>query len=638
VFLGDLRPAGSVVYRVEPEGERLLTLEVSDRGRGQKLATRLKLDRAGIPVRMRVTGEDYWKNPVDERFEYAQGRAVWSNASEKGERKVSGRAFYVSLNGANQEIGVLAAALLRSPRRRLPLLPEGEARIERVAATRVETGGRARELGLYAISGLDFTPLYVWMESPGVFFGRYDGFVTVVRQGWEDAAPALLKAQSEAVARREEILASKLARRPAGPLVIRGARVFDPATGTVQAGTTVVVSGNRIQAVGRDGAAAAPAGAEVLEARGRMLLPGLWDMHQHLSAMDGILSLAAGVTTCRDLGNDTDHLLGLKRRWDSGKALGPRVVLGGVIDGPGPFVGPTQVLADTAEEARAVVDRYAGQGYEQIKIYNSVDPELVPVIVEQSHRRGLRVSGHIPYGMTAETAVRAGFDEIQHLNFLFLNFLPEVDTRTPARLSAVAERAAELDLAAEPALAFVRLLKERQIVADPTVTLFEDRFTGSAGKVSPSMAAVAGRLPYPVRRRFLGGNLPVPPGLEGRFRDSFRALLAMVRALHEAGIPIVAGSDLTAGFVLPRELENYVRAGIPVPEVLKIATLGAARVMKHDGELGSIAPGKLADMILVDGDPVADIGELRRVVLTIKDGVLYETAKLWQAVGVEPVR
>jgi imidazolonepropionase-like amidohydrolase len=112
----------------------------------------------------------------------------------------------------------------------------------------------------------------------------------------------------------------------------------------------------------------------------------------------------------------------------------------------------------------------------------------------------------------------------------------------------------------------------------------------------------------------------------------------MVRALHEAGIPIVAGSDLTAGFVLPRELENYVRAGIPVPEVLKIATLGAARVMKHDGELGSIAPGKLADMILVDGDPVADIGELRRVVLTIKDGVLYETAKLWQAVGVEPVR
>lgn len=637
VFFGGLRPVGSVAYHVEPDGDSILTLEVSDRGRGQKLASRFRLDRDGIPLRLHITGDDYWKNPVDERFELAGGKAVWSNASEQGERKISRPAFYISLNGANQEIGLLAMALLRSPHRRLPLLPEGEARIESVGATRVEAQGRAKQLSLYAISGLDYTPLYVWMESPKVFFGRYDGFITVVREGWDEAVPALLKAQAEAVAKREEALAAKLAHQPAGPLVIKGARMFDPEKG-VMPDATVVISGSRIQAAGPTGEVPVPPGAEVIEAKGKMLLPGLWDMHQHFIATDGILDLAAGVTTGRDLGNDTDYLLSLKSRWDSGKALGPRVVLAGVIDGPGPYAAPTKVLVDSEEQARATVDRYAGLGYEQIKVYNSLDPKLVPAIVEQAHRHGLRVSGHIPNGMTAEQAVREGFDEIQHVNFLFLNFLPGVDTRTPARITAVAEHAAELDLASEPVRAFLRLLVERHTVVDPTVTAFEDKLTGRPGEVGPSLAAVAGRLPYPVRRGLLGGNLPIPQGMEQRFRDSYRALLAMVRALHEAGIPIVAGTDGPAGFTLHRELENYVEAGIPAPEVLRIATLGAARVMKHDKDLGTIAPGKLADLILVDGDPTVRISDIRRVVLTVKNGVVYTTAELWQAVGVKPVR
>jgi imidazolonepropionase-like amidohydrolase len=635
IFFG-LRPAGLVTYRVEPGGESVLTFEVSDRGRGQKLATRLKLDGDGIPLRMRITGEDYWKNPVDERFDLAGGKAVWSNASEKGEKKVAGPAFYLNLSGPSQEIGLLAIALLRSPQQSLPLLPEGEARIERVTTSRIAAGGRSQELSLYAISGLDFTPIYVWMESPRVFFGRYDGFVTAVREGWEDAAPAMIKAQAAAVAEREEALAARLAHRPATALAVRDARLFDPESGKVLDHATVVVSGNRIQAVGPDGEVPIPSGAEIVEAAGRMLLPGLWDMHQHLAATDGILDLAAGVTTGRDLGNDPEYLLDLKRRWDSGKALGPRIVPAGVIDGTGPFAAPTEVLVDTEEKARAAVDRYADLGFVQIKIYSSLEPKLVPAIVDQARRHGLRVSGHIPNGMTAEQAVRQGFDEIQHVNFLFLNFSPDVDTRTPARLSAVAEHAAELDLESEPVRALLRLLAERRTVVDPTVTAFEDKLTGRPGQMSPSMAAVADRLPYPVRRALLGGNLPVPEGMEGRFRDSYRALLAMVRALHRAGIPIVAGTDALAGFTLHRELETYVEAGIPAPEVLRIATLGAARAMKRDRDLGALAPGKLADFILVDGDPTARIGDIRRVVLTVKDGVVYDPAKLYEAIGVKP--
>jgi imidazolonepropionase-like amidohydrolase len=360
-------------------------------------------------------------------------------------------------------------------------------------------------------------------------------------------------------------------------------------------------------------------------------------MHQHLVETDGILDLAAGITSSRDLGNDTDQLLRMKGLWDAGKTLGPRVVLGGVIEGPGPYAAPTKVIVDTEEKARAAVDRYAELGYEQIKIYSSLDPRLVPPIVEQAHRHNLRLSGHIPFGMNAEQAVRAGFDEIQHINFLFLNFMPEVDTRTPARFSAVYEHGAELDLQSEPVRAFLRLLKEKGTVVDPTVSIYENRLMSLPGQVSPSIAPVAERVPFAVRRTMLATGLPVPEGMRERYQAVYRNMMTLLRTLHGMGIPIVAGTDGPAGFTLHRELENYVAAGIPASEVLKIATLGAARVTRHDKDLGTVAPGKLADFILVDGDPVARIGDIRRAVLTVKDGVVFKTADLWKVVGVKPV-
>ena len=448
----------------------------------------------------------------------------------------------------------------------------------------------------------------------------------------------MIQAQTRAVASRWKAVAAKLSHRPAGALVVKGARLFDPEAGTVTPSVTVVVSGNRIQAVGRDGEVPVPAGAKVVEAHGRMLLPGLWDMHQHFTESDGLLDLAAGVTTGRDMANDMDYLLDLKRKWASGEALGPRVVLAGVIDGPGPYASPTKMLVDTEEKARAAVDRYVEMGYAQIKIYSSLDPKLVPAIVAEAHRHGLRVSGHIPNGMTAAEAVRDGFDELQHINFLFLNFLPGVDTRTMARMTAVGEHAAEIDLASEPVRAFLRLLKERHTVVDPTLNIYEDLFTARPDEVRPSLAPVADRLPYQLRRTLFGGSLAIPPGQEQRYRDSYRACVAMVRLLHAEGIPMVAGTDSFPGFDLHRELELYVAAGLPAPEVLRIATLGAARVMKLDHDLGTIAPGKLADLILVDGDPTRNISDIRRVVLTVKDGVVYDPAELYRSIGVNTAR
>lgn len=638
-FLFSGKPAGEAVSRVEPDGTRVYTFEFNDRGRGPKTTTRVRLDGKGFPVLVEISGHDYWKSPVEERFERKQGRLVWKNASEKENREdPGGPVFYLSLNGPPQEAELLARALLAAPDHRLPVLPTGEARIDKVASTKVQAGGETRAVDLYAISGLGFTPGFVWLDEQKNFFASTGSWSVLYPEGWQSAVPELTKIEAAAVGRRLKELAGKLARRPEGALVFQHARLFDPETRTVRPDTTVVVSGNRIQAVGRDGEVPVPEGAEVVDARGKTVLPGLWDMHTHLGEDDGLLNLAAGVTTVRDLANDTDNLLNLKRQWDTGETLGPRVLMAGLIDGPGPYAAPTKVLVDTEEKALAAVDNYAKLGYVQIKLYSSLDPKLVPAIVQRAHQHGLRVSGHIPNGMRAEQAVRAGFDEIQHANFLFLNFLsPEIDTRTPARFTEVAKQAAGLDLESGRVKSFIALLKERGTVSDPTLVVFEDMFTAQAGQVAPSLAAVADRFPPQVRRTLFNGGLNPPAEQVKLYRDSFRAMQNLVRDLHGAGVTIVAGTDALAGFSYHRELELYVDAGIPAPDVLRIATLEAARVMKRDQELGTIAPGKLADLILVDGDPAARIGDVRRVVLTVKDGVVYDPAVLYGALGVRPV-
>src|SRR4029077_11134590 len=210
VSLGSLRPSGVATYKVDPDGESVVTLMVSDRGRGESLTSRLRLDAAGIPVREHLSRSDYWKNQIDESFEIAGGKAFWKSGAETGDKRISRPAFYITRSGGDLELGLLAQALLKARRHRLLLPPEGEPRIESAGAARIEVGGKPRSLSLYAISGLASSPVYVWMERPDLFFGRYDGFLTVVPQGSEDAAPAMIKAQVQAMTSREKTLASKL--------------------------------------------------------------------------------------------------------------------------------------------------------------------------------------------------------------------------------------------------------------------------------------------------------------------------------------------------------------------------------------------------------------------------------------------
>jgi cytosine/adenosine deaminase-related metal-dependent hydrolase len=638
VIVGGNRAGTMRESSAAPE-RRDFDFEFNDRGRGPKITESVTLSDDGIPSKIVITGNDYLKNAVDERFSLAAGTAQWKSDSEQGTRAVSAPSFYITANGAPAEFGLLASALLRAPRRRLALLPEGEASIERIAERQVTSGGAGRRVSLCEITGLGFEPTPVWLDEKNEFFASVDPWFSVVPEGWDGVEAELLAAQRDRANSRSADDALRLGRKPPGGLAIRNATLFDVETGTLHPRTTVVVAGDRIRSVGPDGSVAIPPGAETVDAAGRTLMPGLWDMHQHLSGVDGLLDIANGITTARDLANDTENLLAMKKRFDEGSQIGPRIILAGIVDGPGPYQGPTKVLVSNEDEARRAVENYARLGYVQLKIYSSIKPELMPYLARLAHEHGMRVSGHVPAFMTAEQFVLNGADEIQHENFVFLNFLFDKvqDTRTPARFTAIAENARDIVPWSEPVRRFLALLKGHGTVLDPTINVFEEMLTARKGLDSPEYAAISSRFPPQIRRQFLAGGLPVPEGKDQLYRDSFRSMLRMLRAIHDEGIRIVAGTDALAGFSLVRELELYEQAGIPTPEILRIATLGAAEVMKMDRETGSIAPGKAADLIIVGGDPVSRVADLRKVDTVIKGGVVYRAADLDRAIGVAPV-
>jgi hypothetical protein len=635
-ILSNGRTAGSEVDVYTPSGQIDCTFEFNDRGRGPKIAAHYIVAADGSPSRADVTGNDYLKAPVEEHFAVENGMAYWKSTSENGEAPAAG--FYISNNGPAVESALLAGALLKTKGAPVKLLPAGEARLERLTDVTLEDHGRKLHVTEFAITGLSFEPQAVWLDDDQHFFGFSGKWFAMLREGWEGANDQLYALDRAAEDARNARLARQLAQHLDHPLAVEHVRLFDSEQATIREDQTVVINGERITVVGPSTAVRVPKDAQHIDGTGKTLLPGLFDMHAHAQPLDGFLNIASGVTSVRDMGNDIEELKHLQTQWDSGVAIGPRVWKAGFIDGRGPFQAPTGLYADTLEEAQAAVNRYADLGYIQIKVYSSLKPELVPGIVKTAHGRGLRVSGHIPNGMIASQFVEDGADELQHINFIFLNFLASQvkDTRTPERFTAVGANAAKLDLQSKEVNDFIELLQRHHTTVDVTLATFEGMFTGRPGKVSPDFAPVLNRLPAQVQRGAYTGGLPVTDKTDQLYKDSYGAMLRMTRRMYDAGIPILAGTDGTAGLTLHRELELEVRAGIPPPKALQIATFNAARLLKQQDELGSIAPGKRADFVLVEGDPTERISDIRRCRLVMKSGVLYTSAEVYSALGIKP--
>ncbi|HWC75052.1 MAG TPA: amidohydrolase family protein [Gemmatimonadales bacterium] len=630
-------PSGNDFTVRESDGSLYFFDEWNDRGRGPRLETRLRLAPDGTLQMLVINGHDYWKQPVDERFTLHGDTAEWSSSLEKGGRRVDGPALYNPYYGP---VGLLPLFIGAAKNGEIALLPAGRARVAKLGERTVTAGGQSAKITEYQIEGLGFTPVEFWVDGDNQLFAFVAGsWFRVIRQGWESIGDGLAAAQDSLEKQRATEITRTLADHPNGAVVFRHATVFDAPNARAVPGQTVVVRGNRIESLGPDNAAHIPTGARVIDASGKTLLPGLWDMHTHNGPLDGRMHIAAGVTSVRDMGNDIDDLRRLRESWDSGTAIGPRVMMAGFIDGPGPYAGPTKVLVSTRDSALAWVDRYKALGYEQIKLYSSLDTALVRPIAERTHALGLRLSGHIPNHMTATKAVLAGYDEIQHINMLFLNFEGDsIDTRGPSRFSAPGRYGADLDLGADSVRAFLQLLKDHHTVIDLTLATFEGMYTVRPGTMDEGGKRIANRMPAQVRRDLLSGGIAQSDSQLTRYRASWAKMLAFAKALYDNGIPIVAGTDCMAGFCLERELELYSKAGIPNERVLQIATWGGATVMKRTDRLGAIRPGYLADLVLVAGDPVADITNIEHTDLVMKDGVIYDPAAIYRTIGVRPWR
>ena len=631
------RPSGSSVTTTASDGTIAVALEVLQNGRGPKVDARLALGTDGSVASFEAHGHHEMGTTIDERFSREGDRARWESLEERGDRVAPPGAFFVPMATVPDVMGILTRALLRS-NGRLALLPGGEATLARSADATVSAGSQQRHLVGYAISGLDLTPSHVWMNDDGSWFGIVSPWFSVVPEGWEGAIEPLIAKQEASDRARDATNARELAHAPPpGGVAYTHARVLDVERGAWLADRTVVVAGDTIRSVTPSAGAKVPPGAAVVDLTGKALLPGLWDMHVHLGDADGALDIASGVTTVRDVGNDPDKLDDYKKRYDEGQAIGPRVVRFGLIEGRNAKAASSKVTAETEAEADAAVASYAARVYQGIKIYNSVRPELVPRLAREAHARGMAVTGHVPVHMLANEAVRAGYDGVEHVNMLFLNFFAthDTDTRDTTRFTLVGDQAAAFDLSAKPARDFFALLREHHTVIDPTVDAFEDLLVGEQGKIVPGLEEVAARVPVQTARGFLVGGLP-RAGKEATYRASFEKLLAMVKALHDAKVPLVVGTDAMAGLMFHHELALYARAGLRNADILRMATLDAARALGMEKKAGSIAPGKAADLIVVDGDPLARIADASHVVSTIRGGVTFDAAAVYATVGVRP--
>ena len=640
VLAGDGKKAGEQVVERSDGGVTAVRFIFKNNGRGPELSERLQVTPEGMLADYEVKGVSTYGAPVDERFRRDADKAQWQSTSERGATTVTGPALYIPLNGSFEIASMSIGALAASADGKLPLLPSGSLTQRVLGEVDLMSHGQARRVRLLAQTGLGLTPSFYWATSgpkPRLFAAIYPGWLTAIEDGWETSVELLTARQLVAEGKLLKDLATQARQPLRGLTVVRNARIFDSETARLGTAADIYVLRGRITAILPAGSAVRSADNEI-DAAGRVVLPGLFDMHGHADHWDGGLHLAAGVTTVRDMGNDNAKLQQMLDETESGELLSPRIVPTGFLEGESSNAARLGFVIKTLQEAREAVDWYALRGYPQLKIYNSFPREMVTEIVAYAHQRGMRVSGHVPAFMRAQEVVEQGFDEIQHINQVLLNFLvaPTTDTRTLERFYLPAEKVAELDFDSKPVRDFIDLLKRRNTVIDPTLATF-DFLKQRDGEMSEPYAAIASHLPPDVQRGLRVGSMKIADdATASRYKASYAKAVEFVGRMHRAGIPLVAGTDGFAGFTLHSELALYVQAGMTPAQALQIATRNGVLYTRTSVDRGSISVGKLADLVLVDGDPTTNIADLRKVALVITQGSVISPTQVYQSLGVSP--
>lgn len=635
VVIANGEKVGHLTAEVQP---RTVSVDyaVSNNGRGPKAKEQIVLDAKGMPVKWTIDGSSLFGSPVAEHFTWAASKAEWVSQADKGEIPAAAPILYVGNDVSPWMLGVYVKALLKAPNHTLPVAPAGSMRLEEVRKITLGTGAAAVPLTVYALSGIDLAPDFVLIDKQGELFGTLGG--GLIREGYEAHVPTLSKLAQDIALQRAQEAQTKLAHRFTTPVRIRNVKIFDPKTLKVGPLSQVVVYGDRISLVALESAAPTPKSEVTIDGQGGVLSPGLHDMHSHSSLSSNLFYLAAGVTATRDQGNDNEELLRMVADLDSGKLAGPRIVRNGFLEGRSPYSARNGFVADTLEDAIKDVNWYADHGYWQIKIYNSMNPDWVAPIAAEAHRLGMGVTGHVPAFSSPDRVIKDGYSDIAHINQLMLGWIldPTEDTRTPLRLTAMA-RGGALDLNSPRVQTTVKLMKDKHIALDTTSMILERLMLSRSGEVQAGDAPYLSHVPIGYqryrKRNFVTINSPKD---DADYQSGFKKVLEVMKMLDDNGVQMLPGTDDGTGFSVHRELEVYVMAGIPAAKVMRYATLDSEAYFGRTDQLGTIERGKLADFILVDGDPTQDISKIRNIRMTMRGGVAYYPAEIYQHLNIKP--
>lgn len=605
----------------------------NDRGRGNNAHVVVKTDNEGLITSLKASGVDYFKNPYNEHFEVVGDSAVWTINGNRKAKKFNN--VWYSSGVAPGLTQLQVNWLLRQRDKKGKTLLGNVIRTEEAVVKNISLNGKSATLRLHAFYTDSLpVPYYVWFTDDMRYFASVSLWRSIIKKGHESWTDTLLVLQERAgqayyLQQMQQFSAAVPSR-----LLITHATLFQSATAAVKKDMSVEVVQGKITAVYPSSENRKVKADSVIDAKGKFLMPGLWDMHAHYFKANGLWYLAGGVTHIRDMGNADISLL-YKQQIAANELLGPDIrYTSGFIDRQGPYQGPVGRIVSSLEEAKKAVHELKLLGYNQIKLYSSLNPDWVAPISAEAHQLDMRVCGHIPAFMKAEQAIRDGYDELTHMNFLFLNFMEDtLDTRTPVRFRAVGDRAGSLDLTSKQVQSFIRLLKEKNVTVDATMNVFAGMFNEFKGDTSGSTKPIVRWLPASSRT-----NLGIQTAFgsddkKDTYRSSFQNMLKMLKLLHDNGILLVAGTDGGQAVALHHELELYVRAGIPAREVLKIATYNAAKACGLENTYGEMKTGRAADFILIDGNPAQNISDIRQVEWVVKNGKFYNPKLLLASQG-----
>jgi imidazolonepropionase-like amidohydrolase len=609
----DIRAVASA--SAEPDRFTLTSkFSFNDRGTPVPLDTTLEFNRALTPIRFVIHGETARLSSIDTEVTFEDGvAAIREGAASHREQPAAGVFTLAGYAPPSLQMVLLRFWNMRGRPSAIPLLPHGEARIESRGRDELSVDGRTVTLDRYSVSGVIWGRETLWADATGQMAAivsvdaEFDHF-EAVRPALRGAMPQLVaRAASDGMAAMAAMAAAETP-GPSRQLAIVGATVLDMTGRKPIPDATVVIDDGRIAAVGPTSRVRVPPQATIVRADGKTVMPGLWDMHAHFEQVEwGPIYLAAGVTTVRDVGNELEFITSVRDAVAAGKGLGPRLLLAGVIDGPGPR-GLGLARAATSEEGRQWVNRYHDAGFDQIKIYSSVSLEVLRAIAAEAHRLGMSVTGHVPRSMNAITALDAGLDQINHAEYLLPTVVPEPE--------------------------LIAALKRHHGAVDPTLALYEllaRPLNRPIDSFEPGIKKVAPELDGPLN------GFGSPPNLAASQQSRLSESLAIVNRLHGAGIPIVAGTDQSVpGHSLHREIELYVKAGLSNFDALAAATVVPARLMKRSADSGTIEAGKRGDVIILDGNPLEDIANTRRIYRVVTNGRVFDPASLWRSVGFQP--